>query len=530
MKKILRQIGIIALVAVIGFSFAACDDDSGEENSPESGTPQIINKTPVADDFNISGLSHIYDGNSKTVSISPKQDKSTGSIIIYYNGEETAPSALGSYNVTFNVAAAAGWNAASGLSAGTMEISKPIPAADDFDIDNLSQSVGSVTAVTITPKQGKSDGARTIYYAGTGTTTYAKSTVLPTAIGKYTVTFDVAAADGWGAASGLSAGILQIDDGYRIFASVSDFRDYLDETSDTVIKARLNNISISDIAQYSSLQYMLKRNKDFYIDISGSNITSIGNNAFDGCNIASINIPDTVTSIGQQAFSNCKKLTDINIPDFVTSIGESAFYNCESLTSITIPNFVTSIGQQAFSNCTSLASINLPRGLNFTRIENNTFSYCTSLTSITIPNNVTSIGDYAFIGCENLASITIPSNVRSIGDYVFFGCKNLASVTIYSVQSIGDSAFYNCTALASINIPYTVTSIGQSAFFGCESLTSVKFETGSNILNDNFGSSVFPEGSEGSGGDTLKTAYKNASPKAGTYTRAANGSTWTKQP
>ena len=168
------------------------------------------NSTPVADDFVVSGLSHIFDGSSKTVTITPKHDKSTGTITIYYDEETTAPSAIGTYAVTFDVAAVSGWNAATGLSAGTMVITKQTanpgnPAAGDFDIGNLTQTVGDVTAVTIEPKAGKSGGSITIYYN--------ESRILPTAAGTYTVTFDVDEAEGWYAAKGLSAGILTITAG-----------------------------------------------------------------------------------------------------------------------------------------------------------------------------------------------------------------------------------------------------------------------------------------------------------------------------
>jgi len=86
-----------------------------------------------------------------------------------------------------------------------------------------------------------------------------------------------------------------------------------------------------------------------------------------------------------------------------------------------------------------------------------------------------------------------------------------------------------CTSIASITIPNSVNSIGLGAFALCISLTSVTFATGSNIPDVNFENNAFPEGSAGYG-NTLKTAYNAASPKAGTYTRAANGSTWSKQP
>jgi hypothetical protein len=165
------------------------------------------NQTPTAEDFTVNGLSQIFDGNPKTVTITPKQGKSTGAITVYYNGVAAAPSAIGSYPVTFDVAAVEGWNAVTGLSAGTLVIAEQTanpqtPTAADFEIGNLTQTVGSVTAVTITPKQGKSDGAITIFYNG--------STTLPTAVGSYTVTFNVGAAVGWNAKTGLNAGTLEI--------------------------------------------------------------------------------------------------------------------------------------------------------------------------------------------------------------------------------------------------------------------------------------------------------------------------------
>jgi hypothetical protein len=163
--------------------------------------------TPAAEDFIVSGLSHIYDGNPKTVHITPHPGKSDGAITVYYDGETTAPAAIGSYEITFDIAASEGWNAAEGLSAGTMEIAQQVdnpetPVIDDFIIDNLTQTVGSVTDVTIEPREGKSEGLIIIYYNG--------SIVLPTAVGSYRVTFDIEAALGWNAANGLLAGILTI--------------------------------------------------------------------------------------------------------------------------------------------------------------------------------------------------------------------------------------------------------------------------------------------------------------------------------
>ena len=92
--------------------------------------------------------------------------------------------------------------------------------------------------------------------------------------------------------------------------------------------------------------------------INGLPVTSIGDDAFSDCtNLTSVTIPNSVTTIEGWAFNDCTKLTSINIPSRVTSIGDSAFYGCTKLTSITIPSSVTSIGDSAFAGCTSLAAI-----------------------------------------------------------------------------------------------------------------------------------------------------------------------------
>ena len=269
-----------------------------------------------------------------------------------------------------------------------------------------------------------------------------------------------------------------------------------------------------------------------------NSVTSIGNNAFYGCSsLTSVTIPDSVTSIGYSALSSCTSLTSIevsydnenyssvdgvlfdkdktkliqypagsnrtiySIPNSVisigsdafvgctsltsvTSIGGSAFSGCTNLTSITIPDSVTSIGSYAFEDCTSLTSVTI--GNSVTSIGGSAFSGCTNLTSITIPDSVTSIGSYAFEDCTSLTSVTIGNSVTSIGGSAFSGCTSLTSITIPdSVTSIGDYAFYECTSLKSVTIPNSVTSIGHNAFYGCY-FTSENFVNNSNVEIDGY--------------------------------------------
>jgi hypothetical protein len=191
----------------------------------------------------------------------------------------------------------------------------------------------------------------------------------------------------------------------------------------------------------------------------GNGVTSIGNGAFSGCtSLTSVTIPDSVTSIGNGAFSGLKAI-NVNSSNKFYSSDQGVLYNKDKTTLVAfpgskteafaIPDSVTIIGEGAFSGCTSLTSVTIPNSV--TSIGNGAFSGCTSLASVTIPNSVTSIGSSAFSGCTSLISVTIPNSVTNIRERTFYDCTSLTSVTIpNSITIIERYAYYGCTSLARI--------------------------------------------------------------------------------
>lgn len=208
-------------------------------------------------------------------------------------------------------------------------------------------------------------------------------------------------------------------------------------------------------------------NKVNYLGVS-YDVTSIGNEAFSNCtDLTSVVIPNSVINIGSNAFYGCTCLSTISIPNSVTRIVGGAFQGCTGLTSIIIPGSLEII-ESAFSYCTGLTSVTIQEGVK--HISSGAFEGCSSLKSISIPNSVETI-EMAFIGCTALTTITIPYGVTSIAG-AFDGCSGLTNVSLpNSVTDIG-GAFWGCTGLTSISIPNSVTSIG-SAFYGCTGLTSI---------------------------------------------------------
>lgn len=213
---------------------------------------------------------------------------------------------------------------------------------------------------------------------------------------------------------------------------------------------------------------------DYYDDgTNGKHPVAIIKHIDNDGNITKITLPNTITTIDDQAFYWCNNLAEINIPNTVTRIGEYAFYRTK-ITQISIPNSVTDIGKYAFTECEQLATVTLPNTL--TKLPEGIFNACYALNQIEIPNTVTAIEQNAFSGCSVLRNINLPSGLTKIGDDAFSYCFELEAIEIpKTVTSIGKSAFYFCQNLASINIPEGVTEIKDETFKNCENLKTLYF-------------------------------------------------------
>jgi len=273
-------------------------------------------------------------------------------------------------------------------------------------------------------------------------------------------------------------------------------------------------------------------------------VISIAKNAFTGSGLTEITIPAGVTSIGNQAFSNCARL--LHVTSFIKNPYYISAFDSSTLTSatLTIPfgrkmfyqnasgwgfqtinemegneeektfiefadantkqiclnqwdtnkdgeisieeaKQVTAIGRFSYySGYKNMKTFDeLKYFTNVTTVDEGAFSSCDSLTSITLPAGMITIGNSAFQNCKSLKSIVLPNGVTSIGNRAFYGCESLLSVNIpKGVTTIGEYVFYGCKTLSSMTFPDGVTAIGQYAFKDCKSLVDIMLPDGLNTI------------------------------------------------
>lgn len=291
-------------------------------------------------------------------------------------------------------------------------------------------------------------------------------------------------------------------------------------TEDCGTKLQLQSVEIDnlDIISDNFLRYTPV--EDFTVGNLKNPV--VGNCAFDGTQLANIELPVPVTEVGDYAFRNAP-LTEFDESSLVYAgdyafygtvltqfdgallahIGDYAFSACASLSSFTFGN-CSYVGKGAFENCTALTGISYPQSLNY--VPESCFSDCIALSNLMLTNGrIISVGANAFAGCTSLKSVVVPNSVTSIGQGAFantslesisvpfiggsatentflgyiFGSSDyhansfpttLQSVTLTVSNNIPDNALYGCPSLKQIKFPEGLKSIGESAFANCTSL------------------------------------------------------------
>lgn len=220
-----------------------------------------------------------------------------------------------------------------------------------------------------------------------------------------------------------------------------------------------------------------------------NSIESLGDHSFQGCtNLSSFNsdvagevkITSNIKSVGgtdSQMFGSCKNIKHIIVEEGgITNIPTGFAADCTALTRVDLPSTVISISNAAFRIDSALKEVYMS---GVTRIADAPFSGCTNLTTIndadgTLPEGLTSIGASAFTSCSKLAKITLPSALRTIGDNAFNGCSVLGNVTLpEGITTLGLNTFANCNGFTEVILPDSLTTLNRSSFAHCSNVAHI---------------------------------------------------------
>lgn len=239
-----------------------------------------------------------------------------------------------------------------------------------------------------------------------------------------------------------------------------------------------------------------------------------------------IRFAEPLTTIGKNAFNNCRNINNISLPDGVTTIGERAFFECIQLECITFGSQLKECGSQAFDGCNALYSIHIASvgywcDIEFATPTANPIYYSgmfltngQKVSELAIPDWVEHIGDYAFYNCATLSSVKVAGSIKSIGKDAFLGCDNISEVNAKStkswceidfgnsysnplymggsfyengaaaavlslegIETIKSRAFQGCGNIKAIIADGSLKTIGEEAFRGCAWLTSVELQS-----------------------------------------------------
>lgn len=299
-----------------------------------------------------------------------------------------------------------------------------------------------------------------------------------------------------------------VDPANTVFDSRDNCNAIIETATNRLIQATVNTIIPNSVVSIGQMAY-------YGIDVDSveipDSVVTIEKEAFFDSHVLSVSM-SKVQTIGYQAFHS-SGLTSIDLGDSLTTIDSNAFSHNVNLTSLVLPDSLSTMGSYAFYYCTSLSSVYISKGL--TTIEERAFAY-SNLSSLHIPANIRTIGEEAFYSCDNLVTVNMENGLTTIGASAFKNCDNLVTVNVAStLTTIGSQAFYSCKKLANFVMPMGVTSIASKAFYDCDALTHMWVPSGATVAGASAGDSPFY------GCVSTLKIYTNASSK-----RSSWGSYW----
>lgn len=209
-------------------------------------------------------------------------------------------------------------------------------------------------------------------------------------------------------------------------------------------------------------------------------VTRIAGWAFLECDsILSVRLPETIESIGPEAFEECTNLSEINLPSSLRIIEYWAFAFCRNLQEIELPDNVEKLGQHTFWECSNLTIANLGSGL--TEVPEGLFQNCGLLKEVRLGENIERIGNSAFNCCYGLENIDFPDKLKVVGNNAFSYCGKLRELDLSNtdLRVMEDAAFQSCTNLRYVSLPPCLEQFSPLTFSGCSMLKAVEiFETG----------------------------------------------------
>lgn len=252
-------------------------------------------------------------------------------------------------------------------------------------------------------------------------------------------------------------------------------------------------------------------------------LVTIGNAVFSGClkldkvylngtneediPSGSVILPETVETLGENAFFNLAQIKNLTIGNSLTSIGNAAFFGAGIEGELNLKNVITignkafqgtkmsgltlsgegvTFGNQAFWACANLIRVDTVGSGYIKEIGNDAFNGARQLEFIDLKEGLESIGEKAFYQCINLdIELTLTSSMKNIGSYAFFGCVNLKTVILEGITEIKEATFSGCTSITDLVLPDTLEVIGGSAFSGCTGLNEITIPASVTTINEN---------------------------------------------